>query len=93
MVTGSRYLGCFISDQGEEETWIEEKVDGWALSVRILSGVSHRHLYTAYDGLQKSIHQDWAFVQRVAPNVRDTFGPVEDALQDYFLTAFFRVIG
>ena len=36
VVTGNRYLGGFIGDQGAEVMWLEEKVDGWTASVHTL---------------------------------------------------------
>ena len=56
---------------------MEEKVRGWAKLVNNLSGVSHKHPQSAYAGLQKSLQQDWEFMQRVTPGIRDAFGPAE----------------
>ena len=93
VVTRSRYLGGFISDQVAKVTCLKLEVDGWAVSVQTLSGVDFRHLQKSYAVLQKSLQQEWAFVQRFTPNTGDTFGSVEGALQDSFLQAFFQDIG
>ena len=58
--------------------------------VSVLAGVAHKHLQSAYAGLQKSLQQEWAFVQRVTPGVRESFGPVEEALREIFVPALFR---
>ena len=56
----------------------------------VLSGVSHKHPQSAYAGLQKSLQQEWDFVQRVTPGVGEAFGQVEEALQEIFVPALFR---
>ena len=58
--------------------------------MKILSGVAQKHPQSAYAGLQKSFHQEWAFVQRVTLGVGDAFGPVEDALREIFMLALFQ---
>ena len=57
---------------------MKKKVEGWADSVRTLSGVARKHPQSAYAGLQKSLQQEWAFVQRVTPGIGNEFGPVEE---------------
>ena len=65
-------------------------MEGWQDSVATLSGVAHRHLQTAYAGLQNSLQQEWAFVQHVTQDIGMAFQEVEDALQDIFLLALFQ---
>ena len=67
VVTGSRYLGGFVGEWETEGQWVQDKVEGWAESVRTLSGVDRKHPQSAYAILQKSLQQEWAFVQRVTP--------------------------
>ena len=67
VVTGHRYLGSFIGDVEAERKWLKEKVQGWTESVSVLAEVAHKHPQSAYAGLQKSLQQEWAFVQRVTP--------------------------
>ena len=90
VITGSRYLGGFIDDQVFGETCLEEKVEGWVALVRTLLGVDRKHLKTSYAGLEKSLQQEWAFVQQVTPNIGGAFSPVDYALQDYFPSALFN---
>ena len=90
VVTGHRYFGGFNGDADAERDWLQEKMQGWLESVKVLAGVSHKHPQSAYAGLQKSLQQDWAFVQRVTPGVGDTFGPVEEALREIFVPALFE---
>ena len=63
---------------------------GWSESVKLLAGVGHKHPQSAYAGLQKFLQQEWAFVQRVTPGVREAFVPVEEALREIFVPALFE---
>ena len=72
---------------------MQEKVEGWAGSVRILAGVARKHPQSAYAGLQKSLQQEWAFVQWVNPGISDAFGPVEEEIAKAFLPALFEGVG
>ena len=70
-----------------------DKIKGWADSVEILSGVSRKHPQSAYVGLQKSLQQEWAFVQWVTPGIGDAFGPVVKALRETFVPALSEGLG
>ena len=58
-----------------------------------LEEVSHKHPQSSYDRQQKSLHQDWAFVQQVTPGIGDAFGPLEKALQETFVQELFEGLG
>ena len=90
VVTVSRYLGGFIGDQESEKNWLAEKVKVWMHSVEVLIGVALRHPQTAYNGLQKSPHQDWAFIQSVTTHIGEAIRPVEEALEKYLLPGHHR---
>ena len=77
IVIGTWYLGVFVRDRAAEKIWLAEKDEVWTESVRTLSRVSQKHPYSAYDRLQKSLQQEWEFVQRVTPGIGDAFGLVE----------------
>ena len=62
-------------------------------SGRTLAGVSRKHPQSAYSGLQKSLQQEWAFIQRVNPGIGDAFVPAEQALWETFLPAIFQGLG
>ena len=83
-LTGHRYLGGFLGDVSAEKEWVGKKVEGWNESIATLAGVDIKHPQSAYAGLQKSLQQEWAFVQRVTPGVGAAFGPVEEALREVF---------
>ena len=67
VMTGHWYLGGFLGDMLAEREWLGKKIQGWKESVAILAGVSLKHPRFAYAGLQNSLQQEWAFVQRVTP--------------------------
>ena len=73
-----------------ERSWLKEKNQGWTESIKILSGVAQKHPQYAYAGVQKSLQQEYAFMQRVTPGVRDAFGPVEVALEEIFVHTLFQ---
>ena len=77
IVTGSCYLGVFVRDRAAEDSWLAEKVQGWKELAKTLLGVDRKHRQSAYTGLQKSLQQEWAFLQQVTPGIGDAFGPVE----------------
>ena len=75
-MTGHRYLGGYIGDKDAEGRWLAAKIKGWSEAVEIFSSVAQKNPQSAYAGLQKSLQQEWEFVQRVTPGVGDAFGPV-----------------
>ena len=93
VVTGSQYLGGFVGERSAEVGWIKAKVEGWAESVRTLAGVARKHPQSAYAGLQKSLQQEWSFVQRVTPGIGDAFGPVEAEIAMALPPALFEGVG
>ena len=93
IVTGSRYLGGFVGDGVADDSWLDEKVQGLAESVTTLARVACKHPQSAYTGLQKSLQQEWSFVQRVTPGIRDAFGPVKEVLRETFLLDLFQDLG
>ena len=79
-----------MGEREMESQWARTKVEGWAESVRTLAGVVRKHPQSAYAGLQKSLQQEWAFLERVTPGIGNAFGPVEEEIAKAFLPAFFE---
>ena len=90
VVMGSRYLGGFIGDGAAEKRWLARKVEVWAEFMGSLAGVSHKHPQSTYSVLQKSLQQEWAFIQRVTPGIGDAFCPVDKLLRETFFPALFE---
>ena len=63
------------------------------MSVKTLAGVARKHPHSAYAGLQKSLHQEEAFVQWFTPGIGEEFGPVEEDIAKAFLPALFEGFG
>ena len=61
--------------------------------MKTLAGVARKHPQSAYAGLQKSLQQEWSFVQRVTPGIGNAFGPVEEEIAKAFLPALFEGAG
>ena len=61
--------------------------------MEILAEVYQKYQQSAYAGLQNSLQQEWAFVQRVTPGIGNAFGPVETALKETFVPALFEGLG
>jgi hypothetical protein len=77
------------------ESWIlcGGRLDDGQVSGLLWPGNQQRHPQYANARLQKALQQEWQFMQRVVPNIRDDirdeFSDVEDALVDLFLLALF----
>ena len=57
--------------------------------MKTLAGVARKHPQSAYAGLQKSLQQEWAFLQRVTPGIDNAFRPVEEEIAKAFLPELF----
>jgi hypothetical protein len=51
--------------------------------------VAERYLKAAYAGIQKSLQQEWQFLQRVTEGLGNKFWDIKKALQTEFLPALF----
>ena len=89
VVMGSRYLGGFVGEAAAQASWVEDKASSWAEAVGELAVVAKRFPQTAYAGLQKSLQQEWQFVQRVTPGIGAAFAAIEASIRDRFLPALF----
>jgi hypothetical protein len=89
VVTGSRYLGGFIGSDQDLHAWHEDKVSTWELAIGDLSMAATKYPQSAYTGLQKSLQNEWQFVQRVKPGIGEHFQGVKKALATQFLPALF----
>jgi hypothetical protein len=52
--------------------------------------VADTYPQSAYAGLQKSLQQEWQFVQRVVEGIGESFTDVQKAITECFLPALFR---
>jgi hypothetical protein len=91
IVTGTRYLGGYIGSAEDQSEWVNSKTSDWTAAVGELSQVAERFPQSAYAGLQKSLQQEWQFLQRVTAGLGKEFRGVEDALTTKFLPALFGI--
>jgi hypothetical protein len=62
--TGNRYLGGFIGKDEALNECLREKTRFWTEAVTDLTSVTQAFPQAAYSGLQKSLQQEWHFVQK-----------------------------
>ena len=51
----------------------------WTDLVEVLARMVRQHPQTAYDGLQKFLHKEWDFSQRINPHIGEVLLLVEEA--------------
>lgn len=66
VTTGSCHLGGFVGEEDVLGNWLEEKAGAWADTVSELANTAKKCPQSACTDLQKSLQQEWQFVQRVA---------------------------
>ena len=64
--SGSRYLGSFIGEATERDSWIANK---GMTGIKKLSGAARAYPQSAYSALQRSVRQEWQDQQRTTPNI------------------------
>jgi hypothetical protein len=69
--------------------WIKEKAHNWAEAVKELASAAKNYPQTVYSGLQRSLQQEWQFVQRVISDIGDQFAEVEKVISHTFRRALF----
>jgi hypothetical protein len=84
VVTGHRYFGGFLGANEDLQAWLRDKVSSWEYA-----GIAPKYPQTVYTGLQKSLQNEWQFVQYVKPGIADHFHGVEVALTTRCLPALF----
>jgi hypothetical protein len=88
ITTGSQYFGGFIGEAAPQEEGVRGKTDAWATAVTTLAKVCKRYPQLAYAGLQKSLQQEWQFLQRVTDGISTEFESVESSLKEDFYLLF-----
>jgi hypothetical protein len=82
-------LGGFIGEEEALNEWLGEKTKFWTEAVTDLTSVTQAFPQAAYSGLQKSLQQEWQFVQRVTKGIGPEFAAVEQTLAKTFLPTLF----
>jgi hypothetical protein len=87
--TGNRYLGGVIGKDEALNEWFGEKTKFWTEAVTDLTSVMQAFPQAAYSGLQKSLQQEWQFVQRETKGISPEFASAEQTLAKTFLPTLF----
>jgi hypothetical protein len=74
-----------------QSDWVRSKMSDWAAVIHKLSLVANCYLQLAYQGLQKSLQQEWQFLKHVTNGLGGVFHRVAEALSTRFLHALFSV--
>jgi hypothetical protein len=88
--SGSRYfLGDFIGSSDDQMMWIEAKVVDCTSAIADVAFIVISHPQSAYAGLQKSLLQEWQFVQREVKGIDADFSEIKKSITDLFLPSLF----
>ena len=82
VVTGFCFLGGFVGDFQETETWMNEKIKTWVKAIECLSKAAEVQPHLANVSLTKSLQNEWNYVQRVVANVEKPFSLLRSALDE-----------
>jgi hypothetical protein len=88
--TGNQYLGGFIGEEDALRSWLKEKTTLWTEAIHKISLATKNFPQSPYAGLQKSLQQEWQFVQRVVKDICGSFIGLEEALSKAFLPSLFH---
>ena len=92
VITGHRYLGGYIGNKEEEDGYLHGKVHDWQEATQKLAEVAKIYPQAAYSAMQRSLQQEWLFVQRVTDSEGPTnniYHPIEKALEADFIPNLF----
>ena len=77
-----------MGETSSRNAWLEEKISNWKAGIQELAQVAGSHPQSAA-GLQKSLQQEWAYVQRVTEGIDFFFSPLEEEIANGFLPSLF----
>ena len=85
----SCYIGGLIGATTCLTKWVNDQVESWVRSIKLLSRAAKRFPQTSFAALTRSLQTEWTYLQRVVPDVAPSFAPIEEAPADSFLPALF----
>jgi hypothetical protein len=92
VVHSIQFLRISYDFLGEEEalpSWIKEKMTLWTTAIHEIAYVLKNFPQSVYAGLQKSLQQEWQFIQRVVKESGGSFIGIEETLSKAFLPSLF----
>ena len=75
---GGRYLCGYIGRSDMVDEWVKERVVAWQSAIKQLSKVARFQPQCALAGLQRSLQQEWQFLQRATTISGECFEPLEN---------------
>jgi len=91
VVTGNRFLGGFIGDLSDQNSYVTSKIQKWVGNIKVLSDVAVTQPQLAYAAFTKSLQHEWAFLMRVVPGCEPLFLELEHTILHQFLPTIFGV--
>ena len=87
--SGCRFLGGHIGTDDLKSSYVTDKVTAWATAIEDLSSIAKKYPQTSYCGLTKSLQHEWAFIQRVIPDIAKELQPLQDTIVSSYLPNLF----
>jgi len=87
IVTGKRFLGGYVGDEGGRAAFLCEKVEGWVRGVRALMSAARNFPHTAHAAMTRSLQMEWDYVFRVVLTDECALSPLREAIAKELLPA------
>ncbi|CEL92633.1 unnamed protein product, partial [Vitrella brassicaformis CCMP3155] len=87
IVTGKRFLGGYVGDEGGRAAFLCEKVEGWVRGVRALTSAARNFPHTAHAAMTRSLQMEWDYVFRVVLTDECALSPLREAIAKELLPA------
>ncbi|CEM36959.1 unnamed protein product [Vitrella brassicaformis CCMP3155] len=80
IVTGKRFLGGYVGDEGGRAAFLCEKVKGRVHGVRALASAARNFPHTAHAAMTRSLQMEWDYVFRVVLTDECALSPLREAI-------------
>ncbi|CEL91825.1 unnamed protein product, partial [Vitrella brassicaformis CCMP3155] len=87
IVTGKRFLGGYVGDEGGRAAFLCEKVRGWEHGVRALASAARNFPHTPHAAMTRSLQMEWDYVFRVMLTDECALSPLREAIAKELLPA------
>jgi len=86
---GQRHLGAAIGPKDYTEAYVTSKVRLWCDEIKRLSEVADTFPHAAYAAFTHGLSSRWLYIMHTIPNIQDLLQPLEEAIHQLFIPAFF----
>lgn len=90
ITTGNKYLGAYVGDEPRFQEWLTKKTTDWTTHLESYAGVCVKYPHPAYCGIQKSLQQEWQFVQRTNTCPPSYFETMERSFAETIVPGLFN---